>query len=109
MIESVRQHTTSNIALGGVNPQQARTKEEAARQFEEILARQLVASMTQGLFKNSLAGDQAPGWVSSQQDTQRDMLTDTLADHLVDSGALRLSDLLLRKWNTGSEAPTSHE
>lgn len=109
MIESVRQQRTGNVALGGGDPQRARTKEEAARQFEEILARQLVASMTEGLFKSSLAGDQAPAWISSQQDTQRDMLTDTLASHLVDSGALRLSDLLIRKWNTGTEAPDTHE
>jgi hypothetical protein len=29
---------------------------------------------------------------------QRDILTDTLTDHLVDSRALQLRDLLLRQW-----------
>ena len=34
-----------------------------------------------------------------QADMQRDILTDTLTDHLVESGALKLSDLLLRQWS----------
>ncbi len=81
----------------------ARTPEEAAKQFEEILARQFVKTMTDGLFKTSLAGKDAPGWMETYQNTQRDVLADELTKHLVQSGTLRLSDLLLRQW-TGAEA-----
>lgn len=81
------------------------TLEEAARQFEAILAGQFVRVMTDGLFDESLAGEGGPGWMSGQRDTQRDLLSGILADHLVDSGALRLSDLLLRQWQ-GTTAPT---
>ncbi|WP_457651498.1 peptidoglycan hydrolase [Rhodocaloribacter sp.] len=83
----------------------AKTPEEAAKQFEEILARQFVKTMTDGLFKTSLAGEDGPGWMESYQNTQRDVLTDELTKHLVRSGTLRLSDLLLRQW-TGAKAET---
>ena len=76
----------------------AKTPEEAARQFEAILVRQFVMVMTDGLFKASLSGDDGPGWMKGQQDTQRDIMTDVLTEHLVESGALRISDLLLRQW-----------
>ena len=82
---------------GGPRPR-AKTPEEAARQFETILVRQFVTVMTDGLFKASLSGDDGPGWMKGQQDTQRDIMTDVLTEHLVESGALRISDLLLRQW-----------
>lgn len=74
-----------------------RTKEEAAEQFEAIFVKQFVQTMTKGLFDSSLAGEGALS--GGQADMQRDILTDTLTDHLVESGALRLRDLLLRQWS----------
>ena len=89
---------------GAGGPQrEAATPEEAAKQFEAILVRQFVAVMTDGLFKEGLAGDDGPGWMEGQQDAQRDVLTDVLTEHLVESGALRISDLLVRRWK-GSQA-----
>ncbi|GIV61752.1 MAG: hypothetical protein KatS3mg044_0618 [Rhodothermaceae bacterium] len=81
--------------------------EEAAKQFEEVLVRQFVKTLTDGLFKTGLAGEGGPGWMSSYQQTQRDVLTDVLTKHLVDQGTLRLSDLLTRQWSrTGATPPT---
>lgn len=80
-----------------------RTPEEAARQFEEVLVRQFVKSMTDGLFKHNLAGEGAPSWVDSNHDTQRDMLTDVLTRHLTESGSFNVSEMLLKKW--GAHAP----
>ena len=82
--------------------------EEAAKQFEAILMRQFVSVMTKGLFEESLAGDEGPGWIKGQQDTQRDVMTEVLTQHLVESGALRISDLLLRQWR-GSQAVDAAE
>lgn len=78
--------------------------EEAARQFERVLVKQLVSTMTNELFKESLAGDDAPSWMGAYGDIQRDSMTDILADHLVDSGALRLRDLLMRQWALNAAA-----
>ncbi len=89
----------------------AKTPEEAARQFEAILVRQFVKAMTDGLFKGSLSGDEGPGWMKGQQDAQRDVMTDVLTEHLVESGAFRISDLLLRQWQRGpaQDPPTASE
>ena len=81
----------------------ATTPEAAAEQFEEVLVRQFVRTMTEHLFESSLSGE-GGGWMKGQADAQRDVLTDVLTEHLVESGALRLSDLLLRQWK-----PTSDE
>ncbi len=77
-----------------------RTQAEAAEQFEAVLVRQFVQAMTKDLFKQSLSGE---GMSSGHVDTQRDVLTDALTDHLVGSGALSLSDLLLRQWSPGDD------
>jgi flagellar protein FlgJ len=82
------------------------TPEEAAQQFEAVLIRQFVSVMTDTLFKDGLAGDDGPGWVKSQQHTQRDVLTDVLTEHLVESRSLRLADLLMRQWSRGTDQPT---
>jgi Rod binding domain-containing protein len=74
-----------------------RTEAEAAEQFETVLVRQFVQVMTKDLFQSSLAGEGGVG--GGQADMQRDVLTDALTDHLVESGALQLSDLLLRQWD----------
>lgn len=77
------------------SPDEAR---KAAREFESVLVRQFVSEMTKNLFNDSLAGDDGPGWMNSQKDQQRDQLTDMLTDHLVEAGAFKLDDLLLRQW-----------
>ena len=73
--------------------------------------RQFVTTMTDGLFESSLSGDEGPGWMKSQHDTQRDVMTDVLTEHLVESGALRIADLLLRQWqrNAVQDPPTDSE
>ena len=99
------------IPLSADTKRGAKTPEEAAKQFEAILVRQFVTVMTDGLFKASLSGDEGPGWMKSQQDAQRDIMTDVLTDHLVESGVLRISDLLLRQWqrNEAQDPPTASE
>lgn len=74
---------------------------EAAREFERILVRQLVRSMTDSLFKESLGGEGSPQWLEGYADAQREVLNDALARHLIDSGTLRLSDLMMRQWGAG--------
>lgn len=80
-----------------------RNRAEAAEQFEAVLVRQFVQAMTKDLFKQSLSGE--GGMSSGHVDTQRDVLTDALTDHLVGSDALSLSDLLLRQWSPGHDTP----
>lgn len=77
---------------------QPRTPEEAAQQFEEILLRQFVHTMTRNLFRSSLDGEEAPGWMESYRDTQRDVLADILARHLAAQDRLGIAELLLRQW-----------
>jgi Rod binding domain-containing protein len=77
------------------SPDEAR---EAAREFEAVLVRQFVSEMTKDIFSDSLAGEDGPGWMNSQKEQQRDQLTDMLTDHLVEAGAFKLDDLLLRQW-----------
>lgn len=71
---------------------------EAARQFEEVFVRELVKVMTADLFDSGLAGDDGPGWMSTHHDQQRDVLTDVLTEHLIDSGTFSLNELMLRQW-----------
>ncbi len=99
---------TGTTALLGVR--RPHTPEEAAQQFEEILLRQFVQVLTRDLFRESLTGDDAPGWLSSYQDTQRDVLTDVLARHLAEQGRLGIAELLLRQWQqAGHLSPTNPE
>ncbi|MEM1042292.1 MAG: hypothetical protein AAGI91_06630 [Bacteroidota bacterium] len=84
-------------AQASPTPDKPRTRAEAAEQFEAVLVRQFVQAMTKNLFEHSLSGE--GGLASGHADTQRDVLTDALTDHLVRGGALSLSDLLLRQWS----------
>jgi len=88
----------------GTGPK-AHTPEEAAQQFEEILIRQFTQTMTKGLFESSLAGEDGPGWMKGHQSQQQDILAGELAKHLMASGTLRLSELLLRQWNRNDVLP----
>ena len=71
--------------------------------FADPTARQagdvLTSAPCDHLFKSQLSGSEGAGWIKGQADTQRDVLT----KHLVDSGALRLSDLLLRQGKRSSD------
>jgi Rod binding domain-containing protein len=78
--------------------------ERAADQFEEVLVKQFVQTMTKGLFKPMEGG---PGWMGSQADQQRDALADVLTRHLVDSGAMGIGDLVRRRWETPDAAPSA--
>ena len=107
---TINQPGSIQPAPGSADPQRpATTPEEAARQFEAILVRQFVATMTESLFKDGLAGDDGPGWMKGQQDMQRDVMTDVLTQHLVESKALRISELLVRRWQGNAAADPSME
>lgn len=84
--------------------QRARSPQEAAKQFEEVLVREFVRTMTKGLFEEGLGGEDTAGWVKAQGSAQTDALTDAVTRHLVDSGQLGISELLLAKW--GSQEAT---
>lgn len=83
------------------------TAAEAAQAFEKVLVRQFVKVMTKGMFSTSLTGEGGPGWMESQRGTQRDMMTDLLTDHLVESGALQISEKLTRQWEAAGQAPVA--
>ena len=75
----------------------------AARQFEEVLVREFVRTMTKDLFTGSIAGEDGAGWVKAQGSAQSDALTDAVTKHLVDSGTLGIQDMLMRKWGEASD------
>ena len=74
------------------SPPRPRGPEEAAEQFESILVRQFVQTMTKDLFKE---GEGGGGGL--QADAQRDALTDALTRQLTTSDALGLRDMLLNR------------
>ncbi|MFT5143664.1 MAG: Rod binding domain-containing protein [Rhodothermales bacterium] len=76
---------------------------EAARKFEEVLVREFVKTMTKDLFSSGLAGDEGAGWVKAQGNAQGDALTDALTKHLVDSGTLGISEMLMKKWASNED------
>ena len=76
--------------------------EAAARQFETVLVRQFVEVMTRDLFQG-----EDGGMLSGQADLQRDTLTDTLAEHLVESGTFGIADLLLAQWARQGRVPSA--
>lgn len=84
--------------------------EEAAAEFEKVLVRRFVRTMTEKMFDTTLSGSDGPGWMNSQRDHQRDVLTDVLADHIVEADTLGIRDMLLEDWGAPPEAParTAH-
>lgn len=84
---------TSPQPTAPARPSQA---DAAAHQFEEVLVKQFVQTMTKELFEPMEGG---PGWMGSQADLQREALADVLTSHLVESGALRVGDLVRRQWS----------
>lgn len=71
--------------------------EQAAEQFEQILVRQLVKTMTDDLFDSPLGGEDS-GAMRSQSRMQSDAVTDTLTTELVKNDSFGLSELLKQKW-----------
>ncbi len=84
----------------GPGPEDRRptSPQEAAEQFEHILVRQMVRTMTKDLFDGSLAGDDAPQWMGAYHDLQSDILTTELADKITESGRLGIAELLMKQW-----------
>lgn len=74
------------------------TLEGAAEEFERLLVRNFVDEMTDGLFENSLAGDDGPSWMESQRSSHRDVMNDVLSSHLVESDSLSIADRLIEQW-----------
>ena len=81
-------------------PQTPDDPAEAARQFESVLVRQFVEVMTKDLFQS-----EEGGMLTGQADLQRDTLTDTLSEHLVESGTFGVADLLLAQWERAGRVP----
>lgn len=85
-------------------PARPASPQEAARAFETLLVRELVRTLTRDLFQTSAA---AGGPLAGlQRDLQRDHLTELLTARLVDAGAFRLRDLLLRQWERSQGTPS---
>jgi Rod binding domain-containing protein len=77
--------------------------QEACRQFEAILVRQILGEATKTVFKSELTHD------SAINDIYRDMMTTELADAISQSGALKLGDSLARQLQRpDSSKPPSH-
>lgn len=92
-------------AAPGLPPEakKARTPEEAAKQFEEVLIKQMVHTMTKELFDSKLTGDDAPQWMGAYSDMQSDILTEELARQLSESGRMGISELLIKQWKREGE------
>ncbi len=76
-------------------PQRAETPQQAAEQFEEVLVKQFVQTMTKDLFKPM---DGSPSHLSAQADMQRDTLNDVLTRQLVANGSFGVARMLERQW-----------
>lgn len=98
----------SNQGYVASSKQHPKTPEEAAKQFEEILIKQFVKTMTDGMFESSLAGEDEPQWLGAYGDIQKETLTEQLAKHIVESGSMRISDLLLKQWGRQGRLPNTN-
>ena len=83
------------------------TPEAAAKQFEQVLIKQMVQTMTEGLFDGNLTGDDAPQWMGAYGEMQGDILADELAMQLSRSGRLGISELLIKQWKREGELPAA--
>ena len=71
---------------------------KAAKSFEKVLVQQFVNVMTEQMFKSNLSGEDGPGWMKAYGDKQRQVLSDVLTEHLVESGTFDISSTLLQHW-----------
>lgn len=83
--------------------------QEAAEQFEQILVKQMVETMTKNLFANGLGGEDAPQWLGAYDDMQRDVLATELADQMTRNGKLGIAELLMKQWARQSDAAGATE
>ncbi len=79
------------------------TPEAAAKQFEEVLIKQMVHTMTKELFDGNLTGDDAPQWMGGYSDMQSDVLAEELAKQLGKSGRMGIAELLIKQWKREEE------
>ncbi|NNE70163.1 MAG: peptidoglycan hydrolase [Rhodothermales bacterium] len=98
-MDSILPSAAASGPLSGSSPSRPKDPVAAARQFEEVLVREFVRTMTKDLFSGSLSGEGGAGWVKAQGEAQADALTDAVTNHLVDSGTLGISDMLIRAWS----------
>lgn len=75
-------------------------KEQAAVDFEEIFARQLVKELT----KDSFQMTDNVGGVGSSGSLYREFITDALASELAAEKKLGMADLIMKYWNQQSES-----
>lgn len=87
--------------------QNTNSPENAAKSFEKVLVQQFVSVMTEQMFKSNLSGEEGPAWMKSQSDTQRQILTDVLTDHLVENGTFNISDIMLTQWQNKGFMPAT--
>lgn len=80
---------------------------EAAKAFERVLVQQFVKTLTDPLFRSSLSGEEGPGWMAAHGDSQRDMMTNVLTEHLVEQKTFGLAELLMTRWQ--QEHPDAFE
>lgn len=79
-------------------------KEEAAVDFEEIFARQLVKELTKDSFKMA---DNSDGFGQSNS-LYREFITDALASELAAQRKLGMADLVSQYWNQTSDKPNQN-
>lgn len=84
-------------------------REEAARQFEEVLIRQMMQTMTRNLFDGSLTGEGGSSWSGAYGDLQSDVLATHLAKELSSSGKLGIAELLIKQWQRAEQAQQLQE
>lgn len=85
-----------------------RKRPGAGRRFDEILVQQLSRAMSNHLLRESFIGEEGPRWMGSYPETQRAEHNEAFADHLVEGGSIRLSDLMLCQLNV-LETPRERE
>lgn len=76
---------------------EAREKDNAAVQFEEIFAKHLVKELTKDTFK--MEG----GLMGNANQMYREFITDALASELATQRKLGMADLVTRYWNQNNE------
>ncbi|MEX0600253.1 MAG: rod-binding protein [Rhodothermales bacterium] len=92
-----------NVQAASPDAERPRNPQEAARQFEHILVKQMVQAMTKDLFDGSIAGDDAPEWMGAYSDMQSDVLTEELANKITEDGRLGIAELLMKQWARRSD------
>lgn len=103
---SAKQPPETTSGFMGQKGKQPQTKAEAAQQFEEVLVRQLVQTLTDDLFSSKASGPLS-GSTRNQARMQSDALTDVLTQELTQKDTFGISKLLLKKWQGQASAPNA--